>query len=111
MRTQTSGECLRREEQPPLHPSWPHNHEEDADLPPLAATGYSKQNHPKKDDLKERRDMNTTTLNPGSDAAIKQGCDCPVLDNGHGRGIGGNGEKHGWWITEGCPLHGKKEAK
>jgi len=54
--------------------------------------------------------MNTTTLNPGSDAAIKQGCDCPVLDNGHGRGVGGNGEKHGWWITEGCPLHGKKEG-
>lgn len=48
-----------------------------------------------------------TTPNPGSDAAIKQGCTCPVLDNGHGRGVGGNGEKHGWWITEGCPLHGK----
>jgi len=83
---------------------------EDADLPPLAATEYRKQNHPKKDDLKkERRDMNKTP-NPGSDAAIKQGCTCPVLDNGHGKGVGGNGEKHGWWITEGCPLHGKKEG-
>ena len=49
------------------------------------------------------------TPNPGSDAAIKQGCTCPVLDNGHGRGVGGNGEKYGWWATEDCPLHGKKE--
>ena len=81
-----------------------------ADLPPLAATGYSKQNHPEQDDLKERREMNTTP-NPGSDAAIEAGCTCPVLDNGHGRGVGGNGEKYGWWITEGCPLHGKEEAK
>ena len=47
------------------------------------------------------------TPNPGSDAAIKQGCTCPVLDNGHGKGVGGNGEKHGWWFTEDCPLHGK----
>ena len=47
------------------------------------------------------------TPNPGSDAAIKQGCTCPVLDNCHGKGVGRNGEKHGWWITEGCPLHGR----
>lgn len=84
---------------------------EDADLPPLAATGYSKQNHPKKDDLKESRDMNTTIPNPGSDAAIEAGCTCPVLDNGHGKGVCGNGERFGWWITADCPLHGKKEAK
>ena len=37
--------------------------------------------------------------NPGSDAAIKQGCTYPVLDNAHGRGIMGDGEKHGYWIT------------
>jgi len=92
--------------QPPPHPQV--SACEDADLPPLAATGYSKQNHPEKDDLKERREMNKTP-NPGSDAAIKQGCTCPVLDNGHGRGVGGNGEKYGWWATEDCPLHGKKE--
>ena len=35
---------------------------EDADLPPLAATGYRKQNHPKKDDLKESRNMNKEDL-------------------------------------------------
>ena len=51
--------------------------------------------------------MNTTIPNPGSDAAIVAGCTCPVLDNGHGRGVGGNGEKYGWWITEGRPLHGR----
>ena len=79
----------------------------DADLPPLAATGFNNPNHPKKGDLKARREMNTTIPNPGSDAAIVAGCTCPVLDNGHGRGVGGNGEKYGWWITEGRPLHGR----
>ena len=93
MRTQTSGECLRLETT-------------------AAVSGYRIQQtkSPKKGDLKERRDMNKTP-NPGSDAAIKQGCDCPVLDNGHGRGVGGDGEKHGWWITADCPRHGKKEQE
>jgi hypothetical protein len=41
------------------------------------------------------------TPNPGSDAAIKQGCTCPILDNGCGSGsIIGQ-----FWITEGCPIH------
>lgn len=48
--------------------------------------------------------------NPGSDAAIKQGCTYPVLDNAHGRGIMGDGEKHGYWITSDCPLHGDPDA-
>ena len=48
--------------------------------------------------------------NPGSDAAIKQGCTCPVMDNAHGRGIMGDGEKHGFWITRSCPLHGEPDA-
>ena len=52
-----------------------------------------------------------TTPNPGSDTAAAQGCTCPVLDNCHGRGVGGNGEKFGWWITTDCPLHGKKEEE
>ena len=43
--------------------------------------------------------------NPGSDAAIKMGCTCPVLDNCHGRGelLG-----RGFWMTTTCPIHGKK---
>ena len=44
---------------------------------------------------------------PGSDIAIEQGCTCPVLDNGHGKGRLGDGEKFGWVINHGCPLHGK----
>lgn len=51
--------------------------------------------------------------NPGSDEAIEQGCTCPVLDNGHGRGAWTD-DKGGelFWITSGCPLHDKpKEAK
>lgn len=41
--------------------------------------------------------------NPGSDAALDQGCTCPVLDNGHGRGSGP------FWISGGCPLHDPNE--
>ena len=37
---------------------------------------------------------------PGSDAARKLGCICPVLDNDYGRGAGP------WWINGKCPLHG-----
>jgi hypothetical protein len=39
---------------------------------------------------------------PGSDAAIATGCTCPVLDNGHGAGIG----KGRYWISGACPVHG-----
>lgn len=39
---------------------------------------------------------------PGSDAAIAEGCTCPVLDNAHGAGIGGGL----WWIDSECPMHG-----
>lgn len=44
--------------------------------------------------------------NPGSHEAVNAGCTCPILDNAHGKGRYCDGEKHGWWITEGCPLHG-----
>lgn len=41
--------------------------------------------------------------NPGSDDAFEQGCICPVLDNGHGRGYMG---QEGVFATAlGCPLH------
>ncbi len=47
--------------------------------------------------------------NPGSDAAIKCGCNCPVLDNNHGAGCGwGPGL---FWQVMDCPLHGIKTSK
>jgi len=42
---------------------------------------------------------------PGSDAAVAQGCLCPVLDNAHGRGAGLYGPD-AFWINGNCPLHG-----
>jgi hypothetical protein len=41
---------------------------------------------------------------PGSDAAIDQGCTCPVLDNGRGRGY--MGQPGVFVMNAGCPLHG-----
>ena len=46
-------------------------------------------------------------MNPGSPEAIEAGCRCPVLDNGHGRGYLGDGERFGWWMSSDCPIHGK----
>jgi hypothetical protein len=46
-----------------------------------------------------------TQPNPGSDAALDQGCRCPVLDNSHGRGPGP------FWISENCPMHDLKLAE
>lgn len=46
--------------------------------------------------------------NPGGCQARELGCTCPVLDNGHGRGRGGCGEKFGWWVADTCPLHSDK---
>ena len=47
--------------------------------------------------------------NPGSPEAIKNGCTCPVLDNGHGRGASQVGGVWVHWINADCPLHGKTE--
>lgn len=44
------------------------------------------------------------TPNPGSDGAIAQGCTCPVVDNGHGRGY--LGMPGVYVFSGGCPLHG-----
>ena len=51
--------------------------------------------------------------NPGSDEALKLGCTCPVLDNGHGRGCGWKDIKGNptFWTNADCPLHGIKEKK
>lgn len=47
-------------------------------------------------------------MTPGSREAIAAGCICAVIDNGHGTGsMWGPGN---FWITEGCPLHDRKEA-
>ena len=43
---------------------------------------------------------------PGSPEAVALGCRCPVLDNAHGRGHFGDGERFGWWVIADCPLHG-----
>lgn len=45
----------------------------------------------------------TKIPNPGSSDALKQGCTCAVLDNGHGDQA--LGDIRGFWITGGCPLH------
>lgn len=49
-------------------------------------------------------------MNPGSDEAVKKGCCCGVLDNGHGNGCGQK-DKDGtplFWINGNCPLHGER---
>ena len=48
---------------------------------------------------------------PGSDAALDQGCVCPVLDNSHGMGyLGGIKDKDGetiYVVRADCDLHGE----
>lgn len=46
---------------------------------------------------------------PGSKEAVDQGCRCAVWDNHRGRGVGGEGWKYGWYVTEGCPLHTERK--
>jgi hypothetical protein len=48
-----------------------------------------------------------TKPSPGSDEAIAQGCKCPVLDNGHGKGSGRaiDGRPVVFWINVECPIH------
>lgn len=41
--------------------------------------------------------------NPGSREAVKLGCTCPIMDNGHG--YGAEGKKGYFWYDGGCPLH------
>lgn len=53
--------------------------------------------------------------NPGSEAAIKKGCECPVLDNAHGKGAYGtfkSPSRHKlFWINAECPIHGRKDQQ
>ncbi len=48
--------------------------------------------------------MSDTPPNPGSDAALDQGCRCPVMDNAHGKGSMYGPDA--FWISADCPLHG-----
>jgi len=52
---------------------------------------------------------NKKFLSPGSDAAVKSGCLCPVMDN-H-RGSGYMGMPHVFVMQEDCPLHGSESRK
>ena len=45
---------------------------------------------------------------PGSDAAVEQGCTCPVMDNCHGEGFLWDGAQV-FWINEKCPLHTRRK--
>lgn len=47
---------------------------------------------------------------PGSDDAVKQGCTCPVLDNGRGRGAHEIDGVWMFWCAQDCPLHREREA-
>lgn len=58
-----------------------------------------------------RMKKKTKQPNPGSDEAIKAGCKCPVLDNGHGNGCGRK-DTDGtplFWINATCLIHGINE--
>lgn len=48
--------------------------------------------------------MSNEAPNPGSDEALAQGCLCPILDNGHGRGY--MGQEGIFAMVVDCPLHG-----
>lgn len=51
------------------------------------------------------------TGNPGSPDAIKRGCRCPIIDNGHGHGANGtSGPEAEFWINSDCPMHGWMQA-
>lgn len=42
--------------------------------------------------------------------AIANGCTCPVIDNARGKGVYGDGDRYGWWVSADCPLHGEDKA-
>jgi hypothetical protein len=46
--------------------------------------------------------------NPGSDEARAEGCNCPVLDNNHGKWAPWGDD--GWWQRVDCPVHGTSLA-
>lgn len=51
-------------------------------------------------------------LTPGSPAAGKAGCTCPVMDNNHGKGFmrPPSGQPM-FYMSSDCPLHGERKKK
>lgn len=52
---------------------------------------------------------------PGTDEAINAGCNCPVLDNNHGKGMTLKNPETGelstaYWVNADCVLHGVKDT-
>lgn len=47
---------------------------------------------------------NIQTPYPGTDAALRLGCTCPVIDNHYGKGVP-TMDGPQFWYTEGCPVH------
>lgn len=47
--------------------------------------------------------------NPGSPEAVSAGCECPILDNGHGRGY--MGQRNVFSINTQCIIHGTTLSK
>lgn len=59
--------------------------------------------------------MTNETPRPGSEEAIKAGCNCPVIDNNYGMGIpmrnpDTNEIELAYWMTADCVLHGIKDT-
>lgn len=47
---------------------------------------------------------------PGHPQAIKDGCKCPGIDNGHGAGAYADTQGNPvYWFDFACPLHGQAE--
>ena len=54
----------------------------------------------------EFQTMSNEMPNPGSKAAIAQGCTCPVMDNNRGSGVpNGHGNPPVFWYSSDCRLH------
>jgi hypothetical protein len=49
--------------------------------------------------------MNKNTPNPGTSEAIALGCECPVVDNHHGRGYRGDAATYGFIKNTNCKVH------
>ena len=47
---------------------------------------------------------------PGSPEAVENGCECPIIDNGYGKGAYKDPKGNPvYWFSKECPLHGESE--